>query len=82
MGDTDNHIDPTEDDTGEPGAEKAPPAPPEASPRTKKKISVGLALVLMISAGMGLTSGVMSGIAYFFILTVLLWAIAKTRRWI
>jgi hypothetical protein len=82
MGDNDNHAKPTEQDADEPRQEKAAAARPETTPRTKQKIRFGLALVLLISVGMGLASGFMSGIAYFFILTVLLWAIAKTRRWI
>lgn len=73
---------PAEDATDESRPEIGAPARPEASPRTKKKIILGLATVLAVSAGMGLVSGALGGIAYFFILTVLLWAIAKTRRWI
>lgn len=50
----------------------------------KKKAIVGLGLVIIIviSIWMGITSGPISGIAVFFILTLLLWAIARVRHWI
>ncbi len=50
--------------------------------KAKIKISMGIVIVFLISIWMGLTSNPISGIFYFFILTVLLWAIAKTRHWI
>jgi len=50
--------------------------------QAKTKIISGLAAVLSISIWMGLASGPIHGIFFFFVLTVLLWAIAKTRRWI
>lgn len=50
--------------------------------KAKIKISIGIGIVFLISIWMGITSNPISGIYYFFILTVLLWAIAKTRRWI
>ena len=50
--------------------------------KAKTKIISGLAAVLLISIWMGLKSGPIQGIFFFFVLTVLLWAIAKTRRWI
>jgi hypothetical protein len=53
------------------------------TPRTTKiKISVGIVAAFLVSIWMGITSGPITGIAYFFILTVLLWAMAKARRWI
>jgi hypothetical protein len=50
--------------------------------KVKTKISIGIAIVFLISIWMGITSNPISGILYFFILTVLLWTIAKTRHWI
>ena len=50
--------------------------------KAKTKIISGLAAVLLISIWMGIKSGPIQGIFFFFVLTVLLWAIAKTRRWI
>lgn len=50
--------------------------------KPKTKILSGLAAVLLISIWMGLTSGPIHGIFFFFVLTVLLWAVAKTRHWI
>jgi hypothetical protein len=51
-------------------------------PHVKKKIIVGIAIVVLISAWIGLSSNPLEGMAVFFVLTVLLWAFAKTRRWI
>lgn len=48
----------------------------------KKKIIIGLGVVLMISIWIGVSSNPLEGTAVFFVLTVLLWAIAKTKRWI
>jgi hypothetical protein len=53
-----------------------------ASRRTKIKILVGLVAIFLFSIVMGVMSSPMSGITNFFILTVLLWALAKTRHWI
>jgi hypothetical protein len=50
--------------------------------KAKTKISMGIAIAVLISIWMSFTSGAISGIFYFFILTVLLWTIAKARRWI
>jgi hypothetical protein len=50
--------------------------------KAKTKIRVGLLLVVLISIFGAIASGALHGVAYFFILTVLLWAIAKTRHWI
>lgn len=52
------------------------------SPKAKMIISLGIAIVMLISILMGITSNPLNGIAVFFILTVLLWAMAKTRHWI
>lgn len=48
----------------------------------KKKIIIGIAIVVLASAWIGISSNPLEGIAVFFVLTVLLWALAKTRRWI
>jgi len=48
--------------------------------RVKKKIIIGLAAVMIISIWVGVSSNPLEGIAVFFVLTVLLWALAKTRR--
>jgi hypothetical protein len=50
--------------------------------RAKKKIIVGLAIVFLISIWVGVSSNPLDGTAVFFVLTVLLWALAKTKRWI
>ena len=50
--------------------------------KTKIKISVGIVMVILISIWIGITSNPIAGIFSFFVLTVLLWAIAKTRHWI
>jgi len=50
--------------------------------KAKTKISIGLAIAVLISIWMGIRSGAISGIFYFFILTFLVWAMAKARRWI
>jgi len=50
--------------------------------KAKAKIIGGLAAIFLISIWMGVKSGPITGIFYFFVLTVLLWAIAKTRHWI
>jgi hypothetical protein len=54
----------------------------QASPKTKVKILVGLIAIFLFSIVMGIIASPMSGITNFFILTVLLWALAKTRHWI
>jgi hypothetical protein len=46
------------------------------------KISVALVAIVLISIWVSLTSSALHGISFFFILTILLWAVAKTRRWI
>ncbi len=51
-------------------------------PHVKKKIIIGLAVVVMLSIWIGVASDPLNGIAVFFVLTVLLWAVAKTKRWI
>jgi len=50
--------------------------------KAKLIISLGIVLAVVISIGMGLTSGPIIGIFYFFILTFIIWAIAKARHWI
>ncbi len=53
-------------------------------PMSKRKtvIGIGIVLVLVISIWMSIASNPISGIAVFFVLTGLLWALAKTRHWI
>jgi hypothetical protein len=46
------------------------------------KISVALVAIALFSIWVSLTSSALHGISFFFILTILLWAVAKTRRWI
>jgi len=48
----------------------------------KAKIGIGIVLAVLISIWMSIASNPLSGIASFFILTLLLWAIAKIRHWI
>jgi len=50
--------------------------------KPKIKIGIGLVIAVVISIWMAITSGAISGIFYFFILTFLVWATAKARRWI
>lgn len=50
--------------------------------RPKAVIGVGIVTIVAISIWMGIASNPISGIVFFFVLTCLLWAIAKTRRWI
>ena len=50
--------------------------------KAKTTISIGIVIAVLISTWMGIRSGAISGIFYFFILTFLIWAIAKARRWI
>ena len=50
----------------------------------KPKAAIGLALVAIVafSFWMGFASSPLYGIAVFFVLTCLLWAVARIRRWI
>ena len=50
--------------------------------KAKTTISIGIVIAVLVSIGMGIRSGAISGIFYFFVLTFLIWAIAKSRRWI
>ena len=50
--------------------------------KAKTTISIGIVMAVLISIWMGIRSGAIIGIFYFFILTFLIWAIAKARRWI
>jgi len=50
--------------------------------RAKAVVGIGMVTIVAISIWMGIKSSPISGIAFFFILTVLLWAIAKNRHWI
>lgn len=50
--------------------------------KPKIKIAIGLVIAVVISVWMGARSGAINGIFYFFILTFLVWATAKARRWI
>ncbi|MBN2266592.1 MAG: hypothetical protein JW775_12345 [Candidatus Aminicenantes bacterium] len=51
-------------------------------PKAKAVIGIGMVVIVAVSIWAGLTSGPIRGIAYFFILTVMLWAWAKVRHWI
>lgn len=50
--------------------------------KAKSIIGVGLVVIVAISIWMAFASNPVTGIAFFFILTGLLWALAKTRHWI
>jgi hypothetical protein len=50
--------------------------------KAKPTISIGIVVAVLIAVWMGIRSGAIIGIFYFFILTFLIWAIAKARRWI
>ena len=50
--------------------------------KAKVVIGIGIVVVLVISIWTGIASNPISGIASFFILTFLLWAVAKNRHWI
>jgi hypothetical protein len=50
--------------------------------KPKAKIVIGILTVIAFSIWMSITSNPISGIASFFILTFMLWAIAKIRHWI
>jgi hypothetical protein len=50
--------------------------------KAKIKISIGLVITVAISVWMGVKSGAIPGIAYFFLFTVLLWIFSKARHWI
>ena len=50
--------------------------------KAKTTISIGIVIAVLISIWMGIRSGAIIGIFYFFILTFILWAIAKAKRWI
>ena len=50
--------------------------------KAKTKITIGIVIAVLVSIWMGITSGAISGIFYFFVLTFLVWAMAKARRWI
>jgi hypothetical protein len=51
---------------------------------TKRKVVIvaGIVLITAISIWMGFASDPLNGIAFFFVLTGLLWTVAKTRHWI
>ncbi len=51
---------------------------------TKPRAVIGLGIlgIVALSVWMGIASGPINGIAVFFILTGLLWAVAKTKHWI
>jgi hypothetical protein len=51
-------------------------------PKAKAVIGIGMVVIIAVSICAGLTSSPISGIAYFFVLTVMLWALAKVRHWI
>jgi hypothetical protein len=51
-------------------------------PKPKAKIGIGIVSIVLISIWMSVASNPMSGIASFFILTLLLWAIARIKHWV
>ena len=51
-------------------------------PKRKIAIVIGILAIIAISVRVAITSGAIDGIAFFFILTCLLWVIAKARHWI
>jgi len=50
--------------------------------KAKTTISIGIVIAVLIALWMGIRSGAIIGIFYFFILTFVLWAFAKAKRWI
>lgn len=50
--------------------------------KPKVLIVAGMAAIVAVSAVLAVASNPLDGIAAFFVLTVLLWAVAKTRHWI
>jgi hypothetical protein len=50
--------------------------------KAKNVIGISLAVIVAVSIWMAVASNPIIGIAFFFILTGLLWAMAKTRHWI
>lgn len=50
--------------------------------KAKAVIGIGIVAIVAVSIWMAIASNPISGIAFFFILTGLLWALAKTKRWI
>lgn len=51
---------------------------------TKPKTMIGLGIVAVLAVSIMMTVAVnpLNGIATFFVLTCLLWAVAKIKRWI
>ena len=50
--------------------------------KAKTTIGIGIVMAVLVALWMGIRSGAIIGIFYFFILTFVLWAIAKAKRWI
>lgn len=50
--------------------------------KAKTTISLGIVIAVLIAIWTGIRSGAIIGIFYFFILTFILWAMAKAKRWI
>jgi hypothetical protein len=50
--------------------------------KAKAVIGVGIVAIVAISVWMAVSTDPLNGIAVFFVLTGLLWAIARTRNWI
>lgn len=48
----------------------------------KRIIGLGLTAIVAVSIWMAFAADPIVGIAFFFILTAMLWALAKTRHWI
>ncbi|HSA95331.1 MAG TPA: hypothetical protein VLJ16_04725 [Acidobacteriota bacterium] len=51
-------------------------------PKPKVKIGIGIVSIILLSIWMSVASNPLSGIATFFILTLLLWVVARIRDWI
>ena len=50
--------------------------------KPKRIIGIGLFVIVAVSIWMAFAANPIVGIAFFFILTALLWALARTRHWI
>ncbi len=50
--------------------------------KAKNVIGISLVVIVAVSIWMAIAANPLTGIAFFFILTAALWALAKTRHWI
>jgi len=51
-------------------------------PQMKKKIIIGILTIVLISTWTAVSLDPLNGIAVFFVLMVLLWAIVKIKGWV